>query len=130
MKFSEIERTWKPSSGLGGRRARTPARYRAYLPAEIHDRDFALDSGLAAALTEAEQLCRELQSHAASVGLDTIARQLLRSEAVASSKIEGLVLSHRRLAKAAAVPAHDVTAESVLGNVAAIEDAYRFARSD
>jgi len=130
MNFSEVERTWEPSMGLGGRRARTPGRYRAYVPEEIQDRDFALDSGLAAALTEAEQLCRELQSQAASVGLDTVARQLLRSEAVASSKIEGLVLSHRRLAKAAAVPAHDVTAQSVLGNVAAIEAAYDYARSE
>jgi Fic family protein len=48
---------------------------------------------------------------------------------VASSKIEGLVLSHRRLAKAAAVPSGDLTAQSVLANVAAIEGAYEFARS-
>jgi hypothetical protein len=48
---------------------------------------------------------------------------------VASSKIEGLVLSHRRLAKAAAVPSGDLTAHSVLANVAAIEAAYEFAHS-
>ncbi|MEX2194897.1 MAG: Fic family protein [Thermoleophilaceae bacterium] len=100
------------------------------MPTEIADRDWNLDSATAEALGEAERRCRELEAHAGAVGLDTVARQLLRSEAVASSKIEGLVLSHRRLAKASAVPASDVNAQSVLGNVAAIEAAYDFARSD
>jgi Fic family protein len=130
MEFREIERPWQSSSGLGGRRARRPGRYRAYVPGELATRDFTLDAGTAAALTEAEQLCRELESDAHAVGMDTVARQLLRSEAVASSKIEGLVLSHRRLATAAAVPGSDINAQSVLGNVAAIEAAYDFARSD
>jgi Fic family protein len=129
MDHTEIERLWEPSlTGLGGRRARKPARYRAFVPGEIADYDWTLDSATAEAIFEAERRCRELQTTSRSVGLDTVARQLLRSEAVASSKIEGLVLSHRRLAKAAAVPSGDVTAQSVLANVAAIEAAYEFAR--
>jgi len=127
MDHAYIERTWEPTSGLGGRGARKPARYRAYVPAEIRDFDWVLDSSTAEALSDAERRCRELEAHAAAVGLETVGRQLLRSEAVASSKIEGLVLSHRRLAKAAAVPGGDVTARSVLGNVAALEAAYDFA---
>jgi Fic family protein len=95
----------------------------------IADYDWTLDSAIAEAIFEAERRCIELQAASGSVGLDTVARQLLRSEAVASSKIEGLVLSHRRLAKAAAVPSGDLTARSVLANVAAIEAAYAFARS-
>jgi Fic family protein len=129
MDHTEIERIWEPASGLGAPRGRAPARYRAYLPGEIRDLDWTLDSGTAEALAEAERGCQMLQAHAAAVGLDTVARQLLRSEAVASSKIEGLVLSHRRLAKAAAVPESDVNARSVLGNVAALETAYEFAHS-
>jgi Fic family protein len=130
MDHTEIERSWEPSlSGLGGKRARKPARYRAFVPGEIADNDWTLDSALAEAIFEAERRCIELQAASGSVGLDTVARQLLRSEAVASSKIEGLVLSHRRLAKAAAVPSVDLTAQSVLANVAAIEAAYDFARS-
>lgn len=128
MDHIEIERIWEPGSGLGGRRARAPARYRAYVPAEIRDRDWRLDSATAEALTEAERRSREIETRAATVGLDTVARQLLRSEAVASSKIEGLVLSHRRLAKAAVAATGDVTARSVLGNVAALQAAYEFAR--
>lgn len=128
MDHTEIERLWEPAlGGIGGRRARKPARYRAYLPVEIADHDWTLDSATAEAIFEAERRCLQLEAHSESVGLDTVARQLLRSEAVASSKIEGLVLSHRRLAKAAAVPASDLTAQSVLGNVAAIEAAYEFA---
>lgn len=130
MDHTEIERIWEPDTGLGGRRARTPARYRAFLPAEIAAREWTLDGATAEALAEAERRCRDLEAHAGAVGLDTVARQLLRSEAVASSKIEGLILSHRRLAKASAVPASDINANSVLGNVAAIEAAYDFARSE
>lgn len=130
MDHTEIERLWEPSlSGLGGKRARKPARYRAFVPGEIAGYDWTLDSAVAEAISEAERRCIELQATPRSVGLDTVARQLLRSEAVASSKIEGLVLSHRRLAKAAAVPSGDLTAQSVLANVASIEAAYEFART-
>jgi Fic family protein len=130
MDHTEIERLWEPTpDGIGGKRARKPARYRAFIPGEIADYDWTLDSATAEALFEAERRCAELEAQAESVGLDTVARQLLRSEAVASSRIEGLVLSHRRLAKAAAVPSGDLTAQSVLANVAAIEAAYEFAHS-
>jgi Fic family protein len=54
----------------------------------------------------------------------------LRAESVASSRIEGLVMSHRRLAKAAASGGHDVTADSILGNIAAVEGALAFAAGD
>jgi Fic family protein len=130
MDHTEVERLWEPAlGGIGGKRARKPARYRAFVPGEIADHDWTLDSATAEAIFEAERRCTELQARSASVGLDTVARQLLRSEAVASSKIEGLVLSHRRLAKAAAMPSGDLTAQSVLANVAAIEAAYEFAHS-
>jgi len=56
--------------------------------------------------------------------LEVLGRQLLRAEAVASSRIEGLEMSHRRLARAAAAPEHaDATARAVLGNLRAMERA-------
>ena len=63
----------------------------------------------------------------AMASLEVLARRLLRAESVASSRIEGLVLSQRRLAKAEAegAAARDETARSVLGNVAAMEEAVR-----
>ncbi|WP_242360516.1 Fic/DOC family N-terminal domain-containing protein [Anaeromyxobacter sp. SG17] len=54
--------------------------------------------------------------------LEVLARRLLRAESVASSRIEGLVLSRRRLARAEAEEPDD-TALSVLGNVVAMEHA-------
>jgi Fic family protein len=54
--------------------------------------------------------------------LEALARQLLRAESVASSRIEGLEISHRRLAKADyAKDLKDVTAQSVLANMRAME---------
>jgi len=61
-----------------------------------------------------------------SEDLEAIARQLLRSESVASSRIEGRALSQRRLAEAIFAPDQgDITAVSVLNNIAAMETAIR-----
>ncbi len=60
--------------------------------------------------------------------LEAVARQLLRSEAVASSRIEGFELSHRKLAEAAFDPEDtSINARTVLGNVRAMDEAIRFA---
>ncbi|WP_344153173.1 Fic family protein [Kribbella yunnanensis] len=58
--------------------------------------------------------------------LEQLARFLLRAEAVASSKIEGLQVNSRRLARheaklAAGVQDKDATADAVLGNVKAMD---------
>ncbi len=91
--------------------------------------DFLLGSHIAAAAANAEQACRELNPlPPARAHLEALARQLLRAESVASSRIEGLVLSHRRLAKAAfSADARDFTAQSVLANIRALEQAVALA---
>lgn len=48
---------------------------------------------------------------------------LLRTEAIASSRIEGLVVSHHRLALAGVDPGRDALAASVLGNLTALRRA-------
>lgn len=114
---------------LGGRNARRGFTYEAYVPTRIEDEDFLLASHIAAAAANAERACRELNNDPpALTNLEALARQLLRAESVASSRIEGLVLSHRRLAKAAFSPdARDITAQSVLANIAALERAVALA---
>jgi Fic family protein len=114
---------------LGGRSARRGFTYQAYVPAEIGDDDFLLNSHVAAAAANAEKACLDLNGDPpALVNLEAIARQLLRAESVASSRIEGLVLSHRRLAKAAfSADARDLTAKGVLANIAALERAVALA---
>lgn len=123
---SLVERRWEPRiEAVGGRRARRGFAYDAYVPTPIADEDFLLGSDIAAASANAELACRELDGQRPTpVNLESLARQLLRAESVASSRIEGLVLSHRRLAKAAfSRDAGDVTAQSVLANIRALERA-------
>ncbi len=123
-----VERNWD-ARPLGGRAARRGFAYRAYVPAAIADDDFLLGSQIAATAANAEQACRQLnEDPPALADLEALARQLLRAESVASSRIEGLVLSHRRLAKAAfSSDARDLTAQSVLANIAALERAVALA---
>ncbi|MBS1890408.1 MAG: Fic family protein [Actinobacteria bacterium] len=109
---------------LGGRSARRGFTFEAYVPVAIADQGFTLESDLAAAAANAEGACRELDEEPPELGnLEPLARQLLRAESVASSRIEGLVLSHRRLAKAAFSGTHDITAQGVLANIRALERA-------
>src|SRR4051794_13196985 len=115
-----VERAWEPGmETLGGRAARAGFTYRAYVPAKIASEGFLLESDIAAAAANAELACRELSDDPPGFdNFEILARQLLRAESVASSRIEGLVLSQRRLAKAAfSSEAHDITAQSVLANI-------------
>jgi len=58
------------------------------------------------------------------IAMETLSRLLLRSESVASSRIEGLECSQRRLAEAAFAPEHaSETARQVLANIAAMRSA-------
>jgi Fic family protein len=86
-----------------------------------------LSAELAADVADTE---RELAAFegAPDQGLEQLARFLLRAEAVASSKIEGLQVNSRRLARheariAAGIPDRDATADAVLGNVLAMQHA-------
>jgi len=109
---------------LGGGSARGGFTFEAYVPEPIRDQSFTLDSDIAAAAANAEAACRELEEEPPELGnFEPLARQLLRAESVASSRIEGLILSHRRLAKAAFSGTHDITAQGVLGNIRALERA-------
>src|SRR6266571_4684184 len=125
-----VERHWEARpEALGSRSARRGFIYSAYVPDAIADDDFLLSSHVAAAAANAEKACRDLnEDPPALVNLEALARQLLRAESVASSRIEGLVLSHRRLAKAAfSDDARDLTAQGVLANIAALERAVALA---
>jgi Fic family protein len=126
-----VERSWEPRlDALGGRSARRGFTYDAYVPAPTAAEGFQLESDIAAAAANAELACRELNEDPPELeNFETLARQLLRAESVASSRIEGLVLSHRRLAKADFSGTGDVTAQSVLANIRALERAVDLASS-
>jgi Fic family protein len=126
-----LKKRWEADfSAFGGRRAKAGFQYEAYVPDFIADSELLLPGDVAAVVSAAESAVRELNQPSKRLhSLEVLARQLLRAESVASSRIEGLELSHRRLAKANfAKDLRDVTAQSVLGNMRAMELAVSRAR--
>lgn len=122
-----IKRTW-PGNPTGQTRSeRVPARYEAYVPEPIADYDPPLSAATATALSEADAAIGRLNSlePRRAAQIEALARQLLRQESLASSRIEGLSLSHKRLGEAAYDPeaTGDVEARAVLANIAAMHDA-------
>jgi len=117
--------------GPRSRRSRSPYTYRAYVPTPIAGRDFFTNGETTAAIAAAQQACTELNVDPPdALNLEALARQLLRAEAVASSRIEGLVLSHRRLARAFFTEGErNDTAAAVVANVTATERAIELAAS-
>jgi Fic family protein len=118
-------RTWEANpDAYGGRRARRAFRYTALVPDPVATVDPTLPSSVGALVADAERATLTLNENPPKVAnLEVLARRLLRAEAVASSWIEGVQLSNRRLARAEAeaTGSQDVTAKAVLGNVAAME---------
>lgn len=121
--------SWAPDFGHPGR-ARGAGRYRAFIPDPIADLEPELSSATSAMSERAGVAVRDLNASAADLSpLESLGRQLLRSEALASSAIEGLQLSHRRLARAeVGGRGGDFLAQEVLGNAKAMEEAVRVGR--
>ena len=115
-------RTWRSTLADPGRTDRRPGRYSVYLPDPLVGRRFRLEGEVAAEVAEAEaDLVRLDHPAGAGAGGAGPARLLLHLEAVASSRIEGLVIGGRRLLRAAAArdsgeSLRDATAVEVLGN--------------
>ncbi len=87
-----------PSRSGTGRQASRPS-YRA----PIVDLQPSLPSAVAAAVSSSERAVDALNRNPPQVAsLEVLARRLLRAESVASSRIEGVVVSQRRLARAEA----------------------------
>jgi Fic family protein len=122
-----LKQQWEAQlvSGLS-RRDRRPCEYGAYVPDRLSRRRFTIDGDVAADLSEAEATVRALDESARALSnSEALARLLLRAEAVASSRIEGLEVGGRRLLRAEADRSfgdevRDVTAAEVLGNIEAM----------
>lgn len=121
-----VKRHWRADlEAFGGRRSRRGFFYEAFVPDEIGELDLAIPADIAEAAEAATAAVRRLGAQPpGGISWEALGRQLLRAESVASSRIEGLEISYRRLARADFGQSHtDLTAESVLGNVAAMEAA-------
>jgi Fic family protein len=113
-------------NAYGGRRSRTSFSYQALVPDPIARMSVSLPGETALLVSLAESQIRALNSGPTTGGLEAVGPLLLRAESVASSRIEGLELSQRGLAKALFDPAAARgTARAVAGNVRAMEAAIR-----
>lgn len=123
-----VERVWQPNPAGQGSRARRGGRYRAFVPDPIAERDFPLSAAASDALHEATKALERLQHTPTRLAtLGAVAQNLLRSESVASSRIEDVLISHKRLARVARLDPgarrRDSRVEAVLGNVEAMQRA-------
>lgn len=122
-----VEQTWRADLwGLAPRAARRAMTYHAFVPAPISDVELSLSGPTAADVADAEGALVRLRAQGqATFGLESLIRSLLRSEAVASSWIEALQISHRKLAEAERdAPGRQYDeARRVLGNVRAMASA-------
>jgi Fic family protein len=122
-----LRRKWQATDASGlPRRDRRGCEYEAYVPDQLIGRSIALDGQTAGDVADAEAAIARLDREARTlIDSEALARLLLRAEAVASSKIEGLEVGGRRLVRAQqaqhlGVDHRDVTAIEVLNNIDAI----------
>ncbi len=107
----------------GPPRYRRACEYDTYLPEPLASLDLALTGDTATVVSDAERAISTLNA-SANPELKPLARLLLRTESIASSKVEGLQVDARTLARAEA--AHDLgqsighQASDVLANVQAM----------
>lgn len=106
-------------------RFKRACRYDAFIPDALHSLNIELPAATAGVVSEAEAAIRELNTTSASGALAPLARLLLRTESIASSKIEGLQLGVRELARAEARTSagrhRSRTAIEVMANIEAMQ---------
>jgi Fic family protein len=121
------------SEVLLARRDRRSCSYETYIPDKLSGRTFTFTGAASADVADAERNIARLDQDAVTlVDTEALARLLLRAEAVASSKIEGLEIGGRRLLRADAAKdlgeaPTDVTAIEVLSNIEAMSFATQMA---
>jgi Fic family protein len=97
-----VKRVWRYDPTLyAPPRYRRACRYEAFIPHPLVGLDFSLDARTAAAVSDGEGAIRTLNG-AAHPALAPLARLLLRTESIASSKVEGMQMGVRELARAEA----------------------------
>jgi hypothetical protein len=82
-------------------RYRRVCEYDAFIPEPVAGVDVVLSGDVAGVISEAEKAIADL-NHAAGPELMPLARLLLRAESIASSKVDGMQLDARSLARAEA----------------------------
>lgn len=121
-----VERQWLASDApASSRRSRRGGTYVAYVPHKLCDRDLAIRSELSRRAAQVERKILDLSLTGDGQGLEGIARFLLRSEAIASSRIEGLAPAPDKVAMAELAQREEIagftrTARLVANNVSVL----------
>ena len=134
MRGRYITATWTYDPSLyAPKRYQKACRYETFLPDDVAQFDESLSAELAGTVAEAEATVRSLNDRARPA-LRPLARLLLRTESIASSKVEGLQVDARSLAKAEtqvdAGQRVGPAASEVLANIDAMELAVEQATAD
>jgi Fic family protein len=117
-------------SGYGSRAARKGGRYNAFVPPNIASFPFASSAATGRDVEAGTRALKELKGLDLAPGLHSLAETLLRSESVASSRIEGLDMTHARLARARYGDGReDKKAREVIANIDAMRKAIELGAS-
>jgi Fic family protein len=107
-------------------RHRRACSYEAFVPEKLTGQRFSIDATVAGLVSEAESAIRDLNTDATPT-LAPLARLLLRTESIASSKVEGMQIGVRELARAESKAESGAkigaTAMEVLANIDAMQRA-------
>src|SRR5437763_7775908 len=125
MRGNPRRATWRYDPGLyAPPRYRRACSYDAFVPDPVADMSVSLPGELAAVVSDAAAAIARLNS-GAGAALKPLARLLLRTESIASSKVEGLQVDARALARAEVDLEGGrhvgVSAAEVLANIDAME---------
>jgi Fic family protein len=100
MRGRMLRRTWSHNPNVyAPPRYRRACSYEAFMPDPIRELRIDVEGGLAGVISEAEGAIRALNA-LARPALAPLARLLLRTESIASSKVEGMQVDIRDLARA------------------------------
>jgi Fic family protein len=96
------DRTWEHDPALyAPAKYRKACRYRVFIPERLSGQPVSLPGSVAGVVSDAEDAIRRLNAQAYPA-LQPLARLLLRTESIASSKVEGMQVDVRDLARAEA----------------------------
>jgi Fic family protein len=121
------DRTWEHDPALyAPARYRKACRYRVFIPDALEERPVNLPGSVAGVVSDAEDAIRRMNAQA-HPALQPLARLLLRTESIASSKVEGMQVDVRDLARAEARAETSRKVASTALEVLANIDAMQFA---
>jgi Fic family protein len=122
-----IQRIWQSDPTIyAPAKYKRACRYDAFVPDKLIGMPLSLEATIAGIVSEAEQAIRSL-NETAKPALAPLARLLLRTESIASSKVEGMQLGVRELARAEARMETGRTASATASEVLANIDAMTLA---